>query len=224
MFARVRTVSFSLITVVSLVWISLLCVEISTRWDSSDPSQRTLVGVLILVNAITTIMLPSLMIVEFRMWLDAARLFFLLLAHIGTAALYASWNAGFACPDQDADAQGVCRLINMYVLIGSWVIPAMLLAYSSWLALVYYRYPHCLDAMIISDRRGSVLPIMSPSMERHQSLSGTLDKYGIRSSRRLSHSAPPLHTTNGERRESSRSADSARPSARLSKGLPRWLV
>ncbi|OCH95038.1 hypothetical protein OBBRIDRAFT_823168 [Obba rivulosa] len=241
MFARVRMVAFSLMIIVSLVWISLLSVEISTRWDISDPSQRGLVGVLIIVNSITAVMLPTLMIVEFRMWLDAARLLFLLLAHIGTAlfendpwfsllprllrsgtaALYTAWNAGFNCPDENSDAQGVCRLINMYILLGTWVIPAMLLAYSSWSALVYYRYPHCLEAMIISDRRESVLPIMSPSMERHQSLSGTFGDVVTRHS--SSHLSLPQHTATGERRESSRSADYARPSGRLSKGLPRWL-
>ncbi|EMD38439.1 hypothetical protein CERSUDRAFT_64702 [Gelatoporia subvermispora B] len=216
-------VAFALIILVSLVWITLLSVEISVRWDISDPSQRSLVGVLIIVNSITTIMLPSLVIAEFRIWLDAARLLFLLLIHIGTAALYSSWNAGFRCPDQNLDAQGVCRLIDMYILIGTWVIPAMLLAYSSWSALVYYKYPQCLEAMIFSDRRESVLPIMSPSMERRQILSSTFSKSVTGLSHPSSNTPIQPHTEPGERRASSRSGDSGRPSGRLSKGLPRWL-
>ncbi|OBZ75304.1 hypothetical protein A0H81_04149 [Grifola frondosa] len=166
-FFKIRNVAFACIIAVSLVWAILLCVEISTRYDVSDPSQRNLVGVLIFINAVTSIMLPILLIAEFRAWLDAARLVFLLLVHVGTAALFTAWNPGFTCPNQTGDAVGVCQLINMYILLGSWVIPAMLVWYSAVLGVMFYlrsRYP---VPPKMPEKRESELPMMLPS--RHAS-------------------------------------------------------
>jgi len=53
------------------------------------------------------------------------------------------WNPKFQCPEQTADSQGVCQLINMYILLANWVNPGLLITYSC--CLVFF----CLVALTI---------------------------------------------------------------------------
>ncbi|EPQ58198.1 hypothetical protein GLOTRDRAFT_110068 [Gloeophyllum trabeum ATCC 11539] len=145
-FLRVRGIAFTIVSFTSLVWIVLLCLEIFLRWDVSDPQQRSFAVLLLIVNTITIVMLPLLILTRFRVWLDAARLLFLLMAHIGVAVAYVAWTPKFHCPDQTPDQQGVCMLVNMYILIASWVNPAFLLTYAAFLIIMVLRSPLPLDA------------------------------------------------------------------------------
>ncbi|EGO20920.1 hypothetical protein SERLADRAFT_475312 [Serpula lacrymans var. lacrymans S7.9] len=172
-FMKTRAVAFSFIIIASFLWVILLSLELFTRWDVSSTSNRSLVVVLLLVNTITIIMLPVLLLLGFRVWLDAARLFFLLIAHIGTAAAFTYWNPKFQCPDQTPDQYGVCKLINIYTLIGCWIIPVVLVLYSGILAFTIYRgYPMEEEMQGIDNStvgRQSILPIMNPEKERRPS-------------------------------------------------------
>lgn len=84
---------------------------------------------------------------KFRIWLDAARLFLLLVCHIGTAASFVIWYPTIPCPNdsefpcnsggifsltgvQAPDDLGVCQLINVYIIMASWV-PPLLREYTS---------------------------------------------------------------------------------------------
>jgi hypothetical protein len=79
---------------------------------------------------------------KFRTWLDGARLLLLLICHIGLAASFIIWNTTNPCPDdselschfggifpltyvQAPDSRGVCQLINVYLIIASWVPPLL---------------------------------------------------------------------------------------------------
>ncbi|KAH9857069.1 hypothetical protein C2E23DRAFT_371903 [Lenzites betulinus] len=160
-FFKVRTISFLVTTLISLLWTSLLSVEVFILYDQSDSSQRNFVGVLIFINALTAILLPALLIVQFRPWLDAARLLFLLLANFGIAGLFSAQNSSFECPIQDAENK-VCRSVNLAIMICSWVVPALLVWYSTFLAAMYYwRRDH--PPMDSPEKRLSDLPIMVPS-------------------------------------------------------------
>ncbi|KAJ7470653.1 regulator of Vps4 activity in the MVB pathway-domain-containing protein [Mycena latifolia] len=90
---------------------------------------------MLLTDTLTLIMLLVLLILEFRAWLDAARMLFLMLAHIGIAAAFAFWNPSFHCPTSTPDSEGVCRLLNLYILVASWIIPVLLIIYAAGLAL-----------------------------------------------------------------------------------------
>ncbi|THH18480.1 hypothetical protein EW146_g2513 [Bondarzewia mesenterica] len=85
-------------------------------------------------------MLPVLILIKFRIWLDSARLLFLLMCHIGLAMMFALWLPNFQCPNNTSDDQGICQLLNTYVMIASWVPSALLLAYGSCLAVYAFRY------------------------------------------------------------------------------------
>jgi len=86
--------------------------------------------------------LPSLAL-EFKAWLDAARVLFLLVAHLGVAAAFAHWSPRFTCLRQGKcsqpggsirrsdimglapDDQAVCRLVILYILVISWILPIL---------------------------------------------------------------------------------------------------
>ncbi|KAI0082751.1 hypothetical protein K474DRAFT_1654908 [Panus rudis PR-1116 ss-1] len=141
-FLKLRVIAFSCIIFTSFVWIVLLFVELYLRWDVSENAQRNLVIFLTVTNVITVILLPILIIVPFRIWLDTARLSFLLIAHIGTAIGFTVYMAQNPCnsdPSDTNDDNGVCDVINVYITLASWVVPTLLIAYSLCLGFAVYR-------------------------------------------------------------------------------------
>lgn len=169
-FKKLRVITFACMIVISLAWVSLLCVYLYMRWDISPIAQRDLVLVLILVNTFTIIMLPILILIPFRAWLDAARTLFLIFAHTGCAIGFALIVAHPICPSGD---DGVCNMMNIYILMGSWVMPALLFAYAICLAIAAYRFSRLPPSKDLEgsdtgsqttseSRHQSVLPIMSP--------------------------------------------------------------
>ncbi|KAH8106746.1 hypothetical protein BXZ70DRAFT_245217 [Cristinia sonorae] len=172
-FRRLRTIAFSCIMAVSFVWTVLLFVEMYIRWTLSDPLQRGLVLVMSIINAGTVLVLIALIILPFRVWLDAARMLLLLVAQGGIAGGYSALSSQFTCPDTSRDGKGICRLLNMYIILGSWVPPALLLVYSACLLTAYTVYRRRLkqdvevaSISITNEKptlpRGSVLPFMHP--------------------------------------------------------------
>lgn len=171
-FSRLRTIAFSCIMIVSFVWTVLLFVELYLRWTVSDSLQRGMVVVLSVINAGTVILLIVLIILPFRVWLDTARLALLIVAHGGTAVGFTIWSPKFTCPSATTtDEDATCRLLNLYILLGSWVVPGLLLVYAACLSTAYTVYRKRMDAAATGQyideekaaaSRGSVLPFMHP--------------------------------------------------------------
>ncbi|KAJ7710026.1 hypothetical protein B0H17DRAFT_1030322 [Mycena rosella] len=160
-FLKIRAIAFSLINLFSLLWIVLLSVYMFYEWDTSDPAERPIVAVMLLTDTLTLVMLLILLILPFRPWLDAARFLFLMLAHIGIAGAFAFWNPSFHCPTATPDSEGVCRLLNLYILVASWIIPVLLIMYAAGLALAMVRSsPH---NNLPPLERDSILPMMLPT-------------------------------------------------------------
>ncbi|OJA10947.1 hypothetical protein AZE42_04652 [Rhizopogon vesiculosus] len=164
-FFKVRAVTFTCILLISFLWTVLLSVEAYTRWDLADSCARSLVALLLLTNTTTILTLPFLLLLDFRVWLDAARILLLVTLQIGSAAAFTYWNPQIQCPDQTADQLGVCKLINIYTLMACWIVPAILVAYVSYFAVMIYcqsRIPVAVDS---SEKPFSVdRPSMSPVM------------------------------------------------------------
>ncbi|KIO04162.1 hypothetical protein M404DRAFT_1000677 [Pisolithus tinctorius Marx 270] len=159
MFFTVRAITFTCIVFLALVWLILVSVEMFTWWDISDTTSQSLMFLLMLTNAVTIFIPPVLLILEFRIWLDAARL--LLVFVLQTDSMPRSKSA--------ADDIGVCKLLNSYTVIACWIIPAISLFYSVYVAIVVYlqsRIPDTVDSPTTdpSSARLSVLPIMDPEM------------------------------------------------------------
>lgn len=198
-FRRLRTTAFSCIIAVSFVWTILFSVDLFVRWDSSDTTQRNLVLGLVIINAITVVMLPLLLIVRFRAWLDTIRFIFLIFAHTAIATGYTLWYPSYQCPTaQTPDDIAVCSVFNMYILIASWIIPGLLISYAVCLAVavnMYYRRgdSNMPDEMMIEPkndeenvpdtiRHPSVLPIMTPPPMASQPLA-PMDRQSFSNSR-----------------------------------------
>ncbi|KAJ7156093.1 regulator of Vps4 activity in the MVB pathway-domain-containing protein [Mycena crocata] len=160
-FLKIRAIAFSLILFISLLWIVLLSVYLYFEWDTTDAAERPIIAVMLVTNTLTMIMLLILLILPFRPWLDAARFLSLLLAHIGIAGAFAFWNPQFHCPTTTPDAEGVCRLLNLYILVASWVIPVLLVIYAAGLTLAMVRSSRRQNVLPPTDRE-SILPMMRP--------------------------------------------------------------
>ncbi|KAL0947035.1 hypothetical protein HGRIS_013177 [Hohenbuehelia grisea] len=141
LFMKARAYAFSCITCVALLWIVLLCLEIFSEWETSDSYKRSFALVFLVVDTITAIMLPILILRPFRVWLDGARILLLMVMHFGLAITFIVWSSRIQCSHQSADAYGVCKLTNLYLELASWVIPILLIIYAAGLAYMVYRRP-----------------------------------------------------------------------------------
>ncbi|KAF7338389.1 hypothetical protein MVEN_02064600 [Mycena venus] len=176
-FLKARAIAFSLIMVTSMAWIVCLCVYAYVGWDTLDTAEQPIIALMLLIDVLTIIMLLILLILPFREWLDAARFLFLLLAHIGIASTFAYWNPRFHCPTTTTDSEGVCRLLNLYILVASWVIPVLLILYASGLAFAMVRSSRPTIPPMME--RESILPMMRPVLDgnsRTVSYSSPTDK------------------------------------------------
>ncbi|KAF9500978.1 hypothetical protein BDN71DRAFT_1585659 [Pleurotus eryngii] len=210
LFTKLRTLLFSCIIGLSFLWILLLSLDIFLQWEVSGTTDRSFLVVFLLINAITIIMLPIMMLREFRPWLDAARFLLLSLCHIGFAVMFSYWNPRIQCPDRTPDQEGVCKLLNLYLLVASWIIPVLLIVYMSGLACVVSR--RRARAKLEED-------IETPSVDRTSSQL-TL-KYPLPAVRRDSVRRSSISTdVESESAEKSRFSTSTRRSTRLSKRLP----
>ncbi|KAJ3987135.1 hypothetical protein F5890DRAFT_858702 [Lentinula detonsa] len=196
----------------------VICVDLFIQWGVLSISE-----IMLLSNTLTLIILLVLLILPFRPWLDGARLMLLLVMHIGIASGFALWNAKFTCPTK----KGVCRLLNMYILIANWIIPATLLVYALGLAVMLYKRRK-LKAVLPDlessrsrqpESRQSILPMMVPADIRFPSVSTTPHTSVISQQLRESvwgagaSSSPPQSIVEGKRGSSS-------GRSRLSKPLP----
>jgi len=101
-------------------------------------SERSFLFLFLGTNTLTVVMLPILILVKFRTWLDAARLLLLLVCHISIAASFIIWNPTISCPGDTPDGR-VCRLLNLYIIVASWVPPLLLILYGIGLATYAWR-------------------------------------------------------------------------------------
>ncbi|KAI6144652.1 hypothetical protein BKA82DRAFT_144825 [Pisolithus tinctorius] len=198
MFFTVRAITFTCIVFLALVWLILVSVEMFARWNISDTTSQSLMFVLILTNAVTIFIPPVLLILEFRIWLDAARLLLIFVLQTGAAIAFTCWSPQIQCPDQTADDMGVCKLLNAYTVMACWVIPTISLFYIVYFVIVVYmqsRMPDTVDSPIVvpSSAQPSVLPIMDPEMgeKRCSIVRGSSDS-GPNTRSRSSQPGPPL--------------------------------
>ncbi|KAH9484207.1 hypothetical protein JR316_0003687 [Psilocybe cubensis] len=144
-FLRARAISFSCIMFLGLLWIIIHSLCLFAQWDVMDHFERSLIFIMLLVNTATLIMLPILLINEFRPWLDATRCLFLILCHFGMAIFFAVKKSSFQCIYSNPDQDAVCDLIILYISVTSWFIPVLVVGYSCGLAYLVYRVSQTQD-------------------------------------------------------------------------------
>jgi len=215
-FMKARTVAFSCILLASLLWALLLSLVVFFRWEVSLPLERSLVVVMLCANAITVIMVPLLLLLRFRVWLDVARLFFLLALHIGCAASFAYCIAYFICADQSPDQEGICKLINIYILLASWVNPVLLLLYAAGLAFMLYRRSQMAGNNLDMTEEASTSTSLMTQPDKQSKITVPVHgDFAPLSEHRASTVLPWLTTSDGDSRET-------RSSGHWSKVPPGW--
>ncbi|KAF5391268.1 hypothetical protein D9757_001986 [Collybiopsis confluens] len=165
-FLRARAIIFCLISLICFAWVVVLCVDLFIQWSVLGTSEKSFLFLMLASNTLTSILLLVLLILQFRPWLDGARLMLLLVTHVGIASGFVIWNSKFT----SADEEGVCWLLNMYILIANWVTPFLLVVYSLGLAIMVYRRRKIkaattdLESSKFRASYQSVLPIMNPDI------------------------------------------------------------
>ncbi|KAF9532290.1 hypothetical protein CPB83DRAFT_847595 [Crepidotus variabilis] len=138
-FMKVRTIVFGSVFALSFIWIILLCVVIFSEWSVMDIVERYLIVIILLVQFITVILVPLLLAGEFRPWLDAARSLCLFASHFGVAVWFIAKATSFKCSSQGANQMALCNFIIIFLLTANWIIPTLILGYSSGLAYLIRR-------------------------------------------------------------------------------------
>ncbi|KAJ7905376.1 hypothetical protein B0H14DRAFT_6019 [Mycena olivaceomarginata] len=229
LFLKARAIAFSIIILISLVWTVLLCVYMYVGWETlSATTEHPIITVMLLTDTLTVLMLIILLLLPFREWLDAARILFLMVAHIGIAIIFAYWTPQFRCPTSTRDSEGVCGLLNLYILIASWVIPVLLIIYASGLAFATVHSSRRPIAPMID--RESHLPMMRPVLDQNSrilSYSSPLGRALDRgpSEQQRKHISGLSSSSSGERKHRSESSSrtSSLPNS-LSKPPPAFLM
>ncbi|KAF5365700.1 hypothetical protein D9758_003254 [Tetrapyrgos nigripes] len=215
-FLKLRIIAFSIISGLCFLWDVLLCVYIFIQWDVLVRPEKSIVLVMMGNYFMTSIMLLVLLLLPFRPYLDAARLLLLLITHIGVAVLFICWNPRLNCPTQTPDRKGTCELFNMYMLIGNWITPVLLIGYSAGLILAVYRHSQIADVEknMALDNRESILPVMpvrppssftTPGSSRRPSVTDfpnwdpTRSSYQSTSSAAKKHQSVPVLTASSSR-------------------------
>jgi len=216
---KARIVAFSCILLTSLLWALLLCLFAFFRWDVSSSLERSLVVIMLCTNAITVVVVPLLLLLQFRVWLDIARLLFLLVLHIGSASAFAYCNTYFTCINQSPDQAGICALINIYILLASWVVPVLLLLYAAGLGYMLYRRRQTVQAGEDSYRTDEEFSVTTPPMVQSKKESRmTVPVFG-EFAHGSDHAVPTwLATSDG----GAGSPETASSSGHLSKVQPTW--
>ncbi|KAF9456518.1 hypothetical protein BDZ94DRAFT_1275398 [Collybia nuda] len=138
-FLKARSIGLCCLVFIDFLWIISLCFVVFTWWDVLDHPQKSLIILMLVANTASAVILLILLLVEFRPWLDAARILLLLVVHIGTASAFIYWSPRVKCLTETPDQEGVCRLIIVYLLIASWFIPGILVTYAAGLAVMVWK-------------------------------------------------------------------------------------
>lgn len=136
---RIRAITLTCISLASFLWTIFLCFCVFYEWDAIPTAEQSLTVLFLIVNAVTILVLLILLLLPFRSWLDAARCMFLLICHIGVAGAIAYWSPKFQCTTTSIANAAFCRFTASFVLVTSWVIPALIIIYVLALAFVVYR-------------------------------------------------------------------------------------
>jgi len=140
MFLLIRSIAFSLIMFLCFLWIILLSIALFAQWDVMNHTERSLMFIILAVDSFTLVMLPILLLRQFRPWLDAARFGLLIILHTGVTGLFTYKSHEFQCSSaQTVDQGAVCNLIVLYVIIFSWLVAACIIGYACGLAVLYRR-------------------------------------------------------------------------------------
>ncbi|KAJ8597972.1 hypothetical protein M405DRAFT_4993 [Rhizopogon salebrosus TDB-379] len=127
-FRKFRLIVLALASVLSLIWSVIITVYMAKNWSSYNAAQRGFFFGLIAVDFIGGILLYLMVVVQYKFWPDAARTVVLLGLHVAGSVVFTMHSSSFPCSAFGSTAN--CHIMTMIVIVGSWVISALMAMYA----------------------------------------------------------------------------------------------
>ncbi|KAF4576485.1 hypothetical protein EYR36_000918 [Pleurotus pulmonarius] len=134
-FTKYRRITFAFCAVASLGWTIFLSIFLSREWVEYDISERAIAVGLVAHHGLATILMYLMAVLQFRKWLDAARVAFVLVFQIGTIVVFSLFSTDFPC-NRFLGSPAACRTGMLAAIIGIWSQTGVLLIYACVLALM----------------------------------------------------------------------------------------
>ncbi|OJA14879.1 hypothetical protein AZE42_00803 [Rhizopogon vesiculosus] len=133
-FRRFRLIVLALASVLSLIWSIIITIYMAKNWSSYDSTQRAFLFGLIAIDFIGSILLYLMVVVKYQFWPDAARTVVLLGLEVAGSAVFMTRSSSFPCSAFGSTAN--CHIMTMIVIVGSWVISALVAMYAICLPFI----------------------------------------------------------------------------------------
>ncbi|KAG2158361.1 uncharacterized protein EDB93DRAFT_1121063 [Suillus bovinus] len=135
-FRKFRRVVLALASIISLTWSIIIIVYMANNWSSYNSGERGFLFALIVLDFVSSILLYLMIVVKYQFWPDAARTMVLLGIDVAAAVVFMILSPKFPCNAFGSTAK--CHNMTMTVVIGLWVISALILLYAIWLPFVHF--------------------------------------------------------------------------------------
>ncbi|KAL0947020.1 hypothetical protein HGRIS_013164 [Hohenbuehelia grisea] len=133
-FKKARLYMFALSAIFSAAWTVFLSVFLSREWPEYGTPQRAIFLTLVVVGGMSAILLYLMIVVRFRLWLDGARVAFLLTFQLGSALLLSFNTSIFPCTRFVTTS--TCKTVFFVIIVGSWSQSLLLVLYAGFLSLM----------------------------------------------------------------------------------------
>ncbi|KAG1877881.1 hypothetical protein DFJ58DRAFT_753089 [Suillus subalutaceus] len=151
-FRKFRRIVLAFASILSLIWTIIISVYIANNWSGYNSGERGFLFGLIALDFIGSILLYLMIVVQYQFWPDAARTMILLSLNVAGAVVFLILSPKFPCSAFGSTAK--CHNMTLTVLIGSWIISALILLYAICLPFVAItpRTPNPIQADDLEDR------------------------------------------------------------------------
>jgi len=147
---RIRAYVFVILVLLGILWTALLCVDSFSKGGFRSRVEAVSIIFFLTSQAFTPLCIPVLIILDHsdtaeksrwhgHAWFEIVWLTGLFVCQFTAALLFTLMSPSFDCNNANADIQGECQLVNVYVSIAAWLTPAMLASFLGYLIAVCYR-------------------------------------------------------------------------------------
>lgn len=133
-FRKLRIVLLAFASIISLIWCIIIAVYMANNWSGYNSGERGFLFGLIALDFIQSILLYLMIVVQYQFWPDATRAIILFGLNVAGAVAFMVLSPKFPCSAFGSTTN--CHNMTMAVLVGSWVISALLLLYAICLLFV----------------------------------------------------------------------------------------
>ncbi|KAJ3915768.1 hypothetical protein F5877DRAFT_81537 [Lentinula edodes] len=148
-FKALRAFIFAICMTLSIGCATILSIFLLRQWSDFDLVSRIIVVILTVVHSLGGILLYLMIVVQFKVWLDAARVSVYLAFVLCGGLLLITGRASLPC--SGSGIGNTCSQSTLSVAIASFVSSGLLLIYSVTLAVIAHIIPRPLFAKAPSD-------------------------------------------------------------------------